>query len=49
MGVVPLYKGKGDNCGCSNSRVISLLNVVEKLYVRVLIKEVCAGTECAIE
>ena len=26
--IVPLYKGKGDKCECSNSRGISLLSVV---------------------
>ena len=46
--VVPLYKGKGDKCECSNSRGISLLSVVGNLYGRVLIKRVRAGTECAI-
>ena len=45
--VVPLYKGKGDKCDCSNSTEISLLSVVGKLYVTVLIKKVMAGTECA--
>ena len=42
--IVPLYKGKGDKCECSNSRGISLLSVVGKLFGRVLIKRV---TECA--
>ena len=46
--IVPLYKGKGDKCECSNSRGISLLSVVVKLYGRVLIKRVKARTECAI-
>ena len=46
--IVPLYKGKGDNCECSNSRGISFLSVVGKLLGRVLIKRVRAGTECAI-
>ena len=46
--IVPLYKGKGDKCECSNSRGISLLSVVGKLFGRVLIKRVRAGTECAI-
>ena len=47
--IVPLYKGKGDKCECSNSRGIScLLIVVEKIFGRVLIKRVRAGTECAI-
>ena len=32
----------------SNSRGISLLSVVGKLFGRVLIKRVRAGTECAI-
>ena len=45
--IVPLYKEKVDNCECSNSG-ICLLSVVGKLYVRVLIKRVRAGTECAI-
>ena len=36
--IVPLYKGKGDICECSNSTGISLLNVIRKLYGRVLIK-----------
>ena len=43
--IVPLYKGKGDKCECSNS---SLWSVVGKLFGRVLIKRVRAGTECAI-
>ena len=46
--MVPLYKGKGDKCECSNSRGISLLSVVGKLYSRVLIKRVRAGNESAI-
>ena len=41
--IVPLYKGKDDKCECSNSRGISLLSVVGKLYGRVLIKKVSAG------
>ena len=45
--IVPLYKGKGNKCECSNSRGISLLSVVCKLYGRVL-KRVRAGTECPI-
>ena len=35
--IVPLYKGKGDKCECSNSTGLSLLSVVGKLYGRVLI------------
>ena len=46
--IVFLYKGKGDKCECSNSRGISLLSVVGKLFGRVLIKRVRAGFECAI-
>ena len=46
--MVPLYKGKGDKCECSNSGGISLLSVVGKLFGRVLIKRVRAGTERAI-
>ena len=32
--LVPLYKGKGGKCECSNSRGISLFSVVGKLYGR---------------
>ena len=46
--IVPLYKGKGDQCECSNSRGISLLSVVRKQNGRMLIKRVRAGTESAI-
>ena len=46
--IVPLYKGKSDKCECGNSSGISLLSVVGKLFGRVLIKNVRAGTECAI-
>ena len=35
--IVSLYKGKGDKCECSNSRGISLLSVVSKLFGRVQI------------
>ena len=46
---MPLYKEKSDECECSNSRGISLLlSVIGKLFGRVLIKRVRAGTECAI-
>ena len=37
---------KNDKSECSNSRDISLLSVVGKLYGRVLIKRVRAGTMC---
>ena len=40
--IVPLYKGKGDKCECSNSIGISLLSVVGKPFGRVLIKRVGA-------
>ena len=43
-----MYKGRGDKCECSNSRGISLLSVVCKLYGRVPIKRVSTGTECVI-
>ena len=46
--VVPLYKGKGDKCECSNSRGISLLSVINKLYGRLLMKRVTVRTEFAI-
>ena len=46
--IVPLYKGKVDKCEYSNSRGISWLSVVGKLFGRVLVKRVRAGTECAI-
>ena len=42
--IVPLHKGKGDKCGCSNSRGISL-SVAGKLFGRVLIKRVRARTD----
>ena len=29
--IMPMYKGKGDKCECSNSKRISLLSVVGKL------------------
>ena len=46
--IVPMYKGRGIKCECSNSRGISLLSVVGKLFGRALIKRDRAGTECAI-
>ena len=39
---VPLYTRKFDKSECSNSRGISLLTVVGKLYGRVLIRRVRA-------
>ena len=38
--VVPLHKGKGDMYECSNFRGISLLNVVGKVYGRILINRI---------
>ena len=46
--IVPLYDGKGEKFECSNSRGISLLSVVGKLFDRVLIKRVRTGTEYAV-
>ena len=46
--IVPLYKWKCDKCEWSNSRCINLLSVVGKIYGRVLIRRVRAGTECVI-
>ena len=43
--IVPLYKGEGDKCECSNSRGISLLSVVGKLYGRAQSERVTAITE----
>ena len=39
--VVPLYKRKDDKYECSNSRVISFLIVVGKLYGSILISRSC--------
>ena len=44
---VPLYKRKGDKCECSNSRGISLLSIVGKLYRSVLIKK--SGLELNVQ
>ncbi|XP_076031278.1 uncharacterized protein LOC143019503 [Oratosquilla oratoria] len=46
--IVPLYKGKGDKCECSNFRGISLLSVVGKAYGRILIERIRRGTEGVI-
>ena len=35
--IVPLNKGNGDKCECSDTRGISLLSVVGKLYGRVVV------------
>ena len=46
--IVPLYKGKGDVHECGNSRGISLLSVVGKVYGRVLINRIRDRTESVI-
>ena len=46
--IVPLYKGKGDVYECGNSRGISLLSVVGKVYGRVLINRIRDKTESVI-
>ena len=46
--IVPLHKGKGDKCECSNSRGICLLSVLCKLLGREMIKRGRARTELAI-
>ena len=46
--IVPLYKGKGDVYECGNSRGISLLSVVGKVYGRMLINRIRDRTESAI-
>lgn len=40
-----MYKGKGDRLVCSNSRGISLLSVVGKLYGRILIERIRVNTD----
>ena len=47
--MVPLNKGKGDKCECSNSRGISVLSVVGKLYGRVLINLKEFGPELNVQ
>ncbi len=42
---MPLYKGKKDKYESSSFRVISLLNVLGKVYGRVLIERIRLGTE----
>ena len=34
---VPLYKGKGERIECKDYRGISLLSMVEKIYVAILV------------
>ena len=43
--MVPLYKGKGDRLVYGNSRGISLLSVIGKLYGKVLITRIRGKTE----
>ena len=38
--IVPLYKGKGERSECKNSRGISLLSVVRKIYAGILVDRV---------
>ena len=47
MSSTPVQRELGDTCDCSNSRGISLLSVVGKLYRRVLFTRGKIGTECA--
>ena len=42
---VQLYKEEGDIWECSNSRGVSLLNAMGKLYARVLIGRIRTGGE----
>ena len=46
--IVPLYKGKGDVHECSNSRGISLLSVVGKVYGQILINRIRNRTQGVI-
>ena len=46
--IVPFYKGKGDRCEYSNSRGISLLSAVGKLYGRVLIGRIENRTDSVL-
>ena len=38
--IAPLYKGKGKRTECGNSRIISLLSMVGKIYAGILIVSV---------
>ena len=46
--IVPLYKDKGDVYECINTREISLLSVVGKVYGRVLINRIRDRTDGVI-
>ena len=46
--IVPLYKGKGDVYECGNSRGISLLVIIGKVFGRVLINRIKDKTESVI-
>ena len=46
--IVPLYKGKGDVYECGNSRGISLLVIIGKVFGRVLINRIKDKTESMI-
>ncbi|GBP24662.1 hypothetical protein EVAR_15868_1 [Eumeta japonica] len=43
--IVPLYKGKGSRQFCTYYRPISLLNVVDKLYVKIIIERIVNDIE----
>ena len=47
--IVPLYKGIGERTEFKNYRGISLLNVVGKIYVRILVDRVRRVTGVLIE
>ena len=42
--IVPLYKGKEERTKCKNYKGISLLNVVGKIYARILVDRVSIVT-----
>ncbi len=43
--VLPLHKGKRDNCECTGFSRVSLLSVACKVYKKVLLKRIREGTE----
>ncbi len=43
--VLPLYKGKGDKCECTDFSHVSLLNVAGNVYDKVLVKRIREGTD----
>ena len=46
--IVPQYKGRVTNVNVATLEVLVFLSAVGKLFGRVLIKRIRAGTECAI-